>query len=140
MWGHTHVQDPCHRCGRELPLRDGHCRRCLLFLAETAYDLDRIVLDGGDQLWSGGPYSPHLKTTTNRAGEQTGLYGSRLQTKPRLAVQASRATAPDLYTLTGGRARCPGRTMCLALRRCRARLHTRAGASTGSMCRGPNDK
>ncbi|MCQ1579269.1 tyrosine-type recombinase/integrase [Streptomyces parvus] len=94
MWGHTHADGPCHRCGRGLPLRDGHCRRCLLLLAETEYDLDHIALEGGDQLWFGGPYAPHLKTTTNRAGEQTGLYGRRrLQTKRRIAVQTSRATA-----------------------------------------------
>ncbi|WP_426501645.1 hypothetical protein [Streptomyces sp. D54] len=93
-WGHGRTIGPCDRCGRDLPLRDRHCRRCLLLLAETEYDLDHIALNGGDQLWFGGQYAPHLKTTANRVGESTGLYGPRrLRTRRRTAVRASRAAA-----------------------------------------------
>ncbi|GGN34055.1 site-specific integrase [Streptomyces fuscichromogenes] len=86
-WGAGRQAAPCHRCGRLLPLRDDHCRRCVLTVAETDYDLDGIRLDGGDQLWFGGPLAPRSK--------RGGLYGRRrLQRKCREAIRASRAARP----------------------------------------------
>jgi hypothetical protein len=86
-WGAGRQPAPCHRCGLLLPLRDGHYRRCVLTVAETDYDLDDIRLDGGDQLWFGGPLAPRSK--------QGGLYGRRrLQRKRRQAIRASRAARP----------------------------------------------
>ncbi|MGW8879260.1 hypothetical protein [Streptomyces mirabilis] len=94
-WGMDRAAGACHRCGRVVPLRDDHCRRCVLFLAETHYDLDGVALNGGDQLWFGGPFAPHLRVAPNRSGEQDGLYGRRrLQAKRRTAVQTSRAARP----------------------------------------------
>ncbi len=91
-WGMDRSPRPCHRCGRVLPLRDDHCRRCVLFLSETQYDLDGVALAGGDQLWFGGPFAPHLRVDHDRAGEPDGLYGwRRLQAKRRAAIQTSRA-------------------------------------------------
>ncbi|MFE5862153.1 hypothetical protein ACFQ77_16590 [Streptomyces virginiae] len=94
-WRHAHPMGPCHRCGRLLPVRDDHCRRCVLLLAETEYDLDRISLDGADQLWFGGRYAPRLKANINRDGQMAGIYGRRrLQTKRRGLVRAARAARP----------------------------------------------
>ncbi|MGW5650622.1 hypothetical protein [Streptomyces humi] len=91
-WAIGRPTGPCHRCGRTLPLRDDHCRRCVLLIAETEYDVDGILLDGGDQLWFGGPFALHLICTRAREG---GLYGRRrLQIKRRAAVAASRAARP----------------------------------------------
>lgn len=78
----TALPGPWHRCGRVLPLRDDHCRRCLLFLSETQYDLDGVALAGGDQLWFGGPFTPHQRVDHNRAGEPDGLYGWRIRIGP----------------------------------------------------------
>ncbi|MFE1909236.1 hypothetical protein ACFW96_37030 [Streptomyces gardneri] len=94
-WRRTHPAHACDRCGRLLPVRDGHCRRCLLLLAETEYDLDRIALDGADQLWFGGVLAPRLRTSTDRTGRMAGIYGRRrLQTKRLALVRATRAAWP----------------------------------------------
>ncbi|MER5669458.1 hypothetical protein [Streptomyces mirabilis] len=86
-WGAGRRAAPCHRCGRLLPLRDDHCRRCVLTVAETDYDLDGIRLDGGDQLWFGGPLAPRSR--------EGGLYvRRRLQRKRREAIHASQAARP----------------------------------------------
>ncbi|MFE1882786.1 hypothetical protein [Streptomyces diastatochromogenes] len=67
----------------------------MLLLAETEYDLDGIALIGGDQLWFGDPWAPRLRTTQNRAGEQSGLYARRrLHVKRRAVVRASKAGRP----------------------------------------------
>lgn len=85
-WAHGHPSGTCHRCGRWVALHDGYCRRCVLVLAETAYDLDAVGLHGGDQLWLGGPLAPRQRTS--RVGD---LYGPRrLQRKRNQAVRASR--------------------------------------------------
>ncbi|MCT9114414.1 hypothetical protein N4G69_55050, partial [Streptomyces mirabilis] len=86
-WAAGRRAAPCHRCGRLLPLRDDHCRRCVLTVAETDYDLDGIRLDGGDQLWFGGPLAPRSR--------EGGLYvRRRLQRKRREAIRASRTARP----------------------------------------------
>ncbi|WP_381192255.1 hypothetical protein [Streptomyces maoxianensis] len=92
-WGDSHRAGPCHRCGRVLGLRDGYCRRCLLFLAETEYDIDNIHLTGGDQLWFGGPFAPRMRL--GYRGQEGSLFGRRRHDARRLrAVRTSRAARP----------------------------------------------
>lgn len=89
-WAHGHTRGTCQRCGRWVALHDGYCRRCVLVLAETAYDVDAVALHGGDQLWFGGPLAPRQRTST--AG---GIYGPRrLQHKRNQAVRASDRARP----------------------------------------------
>ncbi|WP_327257260.1 tyrosine-type recombinase/integrase [Streptomyces sp. NBC_01244] len=122
MWRYRHPTGCCHRCERELPLHDGYCRRCVRFLAETAYDIDGIALEGADQLWFGGPYAPRQRTTVNRAGEQTGLYGHRrLQSKRRSVVGGSRTAARPVSEHLG----LPGQLMMFHLPRDWTRLDGR---------------
>ncbi|MBT2394070.1 hypothetical protein J7E87_32850 [Streptomyces sp. ISL-1] len=76
-----------------LGLRDGYCRRCLLFLAETEYDIDNIHLTGGDQLWFGGPFAPRMRL--GYRGQEGSLFGRRRHDARRLrAVRTSRAARP----------------------------------------------
>lgn len=64
--------------------------RCVLVLAETAYDLDAAAPLGGNQLWFGGHLAPRQRTSTT-----DGLYGPRrLQRRRNQAVRASRRARP----------------------------------------------
>ncbi|MFJ3861481.1 tyrosine recombinase XerC [Streptomyces sp. NPDC090085] len=88
---------PCHRCSRTLPLKRDLCRFCTLVLAENSLDLHGEALDGGDQLWFGGPLAPKLLQHRALPGPRPtrkGRYFDRRKIKA--AAQAARDLSPHL--------------------------------------------
>ncbi|MEY2229375.1 tyrosine recombinase XerC [Streptomyces sp. BF23-19] len=87
---------PCSRCHRSLPLGNGLCRFCTLVLAENDLDTHGAALDGGDQLWFGGPFAPKLLTGSGP--------GSKAPRKGRFAARrrAAKTTHLAARPLSGG--------------------------------------
>ncbi|WP_412075517.1 tyrosine recombinase XerC (plasmid) [Streptomyces xanthophaeus] len=82
----------CSRCRRCLPLGKGLCRFCTLVRAENDLDIHGADLEGGDQLWFGGPFA--LKLMTQYAPGQQAPRNGRFEARRRTAKASSLAARP----------------------------------------------
>ncbi|MGW0553802.1 site-specific integrase [Streptomyces sp. NPDC002926] len=92
-WRLKHPEaEPCSRCRRLRPLSKRLCRFCTIVVAENDLDIHGAALDGGDQLWFGGPFTPTMQTDYGPG--KSALRKGRFAARRRMAKEAARAARP----------------------------------------------